>query len=73
MSTQGVPLNETHAATEEECLADCKVEPGCQWYTWSSVTSGCDLMDNCDDFDSTACPGCVVGQKECETPPDPSA
>ena len=58
-------MNHVYVDTAEECLAECKSQPGCEWFSFSNTVGICALYRTCDTLDQ-GCPDCVSGENECE-------
>ena len=52
--------------SEAECLSQCKVTSGCNWFSFDSVRDLCLLTADCDQLQACDEDECLHGQKECE-------
>ena len=48
---------------ETECLSQCKSTPTCEYYTYRTDNSSCELLKGCSVIEP--CPNCHSGQKDC--------
>jgi hypothetical protein len=56
----------THPANSRACLADCKNQTECNWFTYNADTELCALLDGCQSLNQE-CQHCVSGEVTCET------
>ena len=64
----GATLDWTPVGTEYDCLDACHANDDCEFYNYDPSSSGCVLLDDCDEFDDLASCityGCVAGERAC--------
>ena len=52
-----------------ECLAACKIENDCEWYSYNEQNEACYLFESCPEIDESEV-DFISGQAECEIPPN---
>ena len=63
---QGNLLQTIPAATQEECLDQCKATQGCKWFTFGDDPAPfCLLFHDCPILDET-CSSCISGEGRCQ-------
>jgi hypothetical protein len=59
-------INVTRPNDALECLADCKKQNGCKWWTYDPDPDWCALMKDCHQPPDYQCRACTSGEVTCE-------
>jgi hypothetical protein len=64
--TSSSRINVTRPNDVWKCLADCKNQNGCKWFTYDPDPDWCALMTDCQQPADYQCRACASGEVTCE-------
>ena len=61
----GLELDSKAAFSYYQCLEQCQNDVDCNFFTYDSDDNLCYLLANCTQINTTTCPNCYSGEKDC--------